>query len=95
MFHLLRPKVKGVYQHSLAGFADVNGGAEELAFDRFQTLPLMDMLKGPGVLVKFPFIALESPMVSLAPTGAKQDIFQLSPDPFVPGFDPPVEINLS
>ena len=95
MFHLLRPKHKsGIYSHSLAETADINGGAEEMAFDRFQTLPLMDMMKGSGTLAGALDI-LFAPMVSLHPTGAPQDIFQLSPNPFSPGFDPPVEANLN
>lgn len=93
MWHLLRPKRTEVYQHSLAEFAEVNGGAEEFAFDRFQTLPLQNMLSGPGIRAGALDI-LFAPMISLHPTGVKNDIFQLSPNPFVPGFDPPVEINL-
>jgi hypothetical protein len=59
----------GVYQHKLAPFARVNGGAEEFAFVMPTTLPLISF-RGSGRLAgQFEPFGSGEPIISLHPTG--------------------------
>lgn len=78
MFHFFkRPKTAKAggypYQHSLAPFADVNGGAEEFAFEQTYANPLFSFRGIARLAGEFKGVASSSaPIISLHPIGAPQ-----------------------
>lgn len=63
----------GPYRHTLAPFASVNGGAEEYAFERPTSLPLI-LWRG-AARIAGQFLAFNPDVrISLHPTGAPQGL---------------------
>jgi hypothetical protein len=72
----------GVYEHKLAPFAAVNGGAEEFAFLMPTTLPLISF-RGPARLAG-QFLAYQpNPSISLHPIGAPQGLPFINSDLYI------------
>lgn len=72
-WHKKQKHNSGVYTHTLATFARVNGGAEEFAFDMPTTLPLISF-RGAGRLAGSFSAFGGEPIISLHPVGAAQGI---------------------